>query len=238
MGITMGKIMRWGRTGKKAIAFALGFLLAAVVLPNQVLAQSPPVSNQKLTAQRAGALAALTSKETRTRLQAVYTLAGIGKMQDSERLVALLKDASPVVSEAANDALLRIWARSDNEAVQTLFEVGVGQLIGGLGEDSIATFSDVIRRKPDFAEGWNKRATVYFMLGEYTKSLADCDEVIKRNPLHFGALAGYGQIYLRLGDRAKALKYFEQAYAINPTMRGVEETIEQLRAFVSKQVQT
>jgi len=48
----------------------------------------------------------------------------------------------------------------------------------------------VILMKPDFAEGWNKRATVYYVLGEYAKSLADCDEVMKRNPYHFGALSG------------------------------------------------
>ena len=56
---------------------------------------------------------------------------------------------------------------------------------------------EIIQRKPDFAEAWNKRATLYFLMGEYEKSLQDCDEVMKRNPAHFGALAGYGQIYLQ-----------------------------------------
>ena len=53
----------------------------------------------------------------------------------------------------------------------------------------MATFSQMIERQPDFAEGWNKRATVYFMLGDYPKSLTDCDEVMRRNPYHWGALS-------------------------------------------------
>ena len=54
---------------------------------------------------------------------------------------------------------------------------------------AVDTFTEMIRRQPEFAEGWNKRATVYYLLGEYQKSLADCDEVMKRNPYHFGALS-------------------------------------------------
>jgi tetratricopeptide (TPR) repeat protein len=78
---------------------------------------------------------------------------------------------------------------------------------GGRFDTGIATFTRVIETAPEFAEGWNKRATLYFMTGDYKKSLADCDEVIKRNPHHFGALSGYGQ-NLRLDDPEKALEYF------------------------------
>ena len=86
----------------------------------------------------------------------------------------------------------------------------------------------IIGRKPDFAEGWNKRATLYYSIGEYQKSLRDCDEVIKRNPLHFGALAGYGLIYVQLDQPDRALEYFKRALKINPNMQGVANNIELL----------
>ena len=98
--------------------------------------------------------------------------------------------------------------------------------------NAVATFSQVIQRKPEFAEGWNKRATLYFMLGEYTKSLADCDEVVRRNPYHWGALSGYGMIYLQLDQPARALEYFQKALAVNPNLSRVEDTIEELKAVV------
>ena len=77
-----------------------------------------------------------------------------------------------------------------------------------------------------------KRATVYYLLGEYTKSLADCDEVLKRNPYHFGALSGYGMIYLQLDQPARALEYFERALAVNPNLSSVQEAADRLKALL------
>ena len=76
---------------------------------------------------------------------------------------------------------------------------------------AIATYSEVIRRKPAFAEGWNKRATAYFLNDELKRSLADCDQVMKRNPYHFGALSGYGQIYFQQKQYDKAIEYWQRA---------------------------
>jgi tetratricopeptide (TPR) repeat protein len=95
----------------------------------------------------------------------------------------------------------------------------------GSHEASIATFSEVIRRKPGFAEGWNRRATVLYLAGEYQRSIADCDEVIKRNPYHFGALAGYAQIYIRLEYYDRALDYSRRALEVNPNMEGVRRNL-------------
>ena len=70
------------------------------------------------------------------------------------------------------------------------------------------------------------------MLGDYPKSLADCDEVMRRNPYHWGALSGYGMIYMQLDQPARALEYFEQALAVNPNLSRVADTIEELKALV------
>ncbi|HXH83327.1 MAG TPA: tetratricopeptide repeat protein, partial [Candidatus Tectomicrobia bacterium] len=92
--------------------------------------------------------------------------------------------------------------------------------------------SRVVARKPEFAEGWNKRATVRYLLGDYRRSLADCDEVVKRNPYHWGALSGYGMIYLQLDQPGRALEYFERALAVNPNLDAVRRTVDQLRALL------
>ena len=93
-------------------------------------------------------------------------------------------------------------------------------------EEAENEFTHVIDIAPDFAEGWNKRATVLFLAGDLKRSLADCDEVMKRNPYHFGALAGYGQIYFQLKQYDKAIAYWKRALNVNPNMVGVELNIE------------
>jgi tetratricopeptide (TPR) repeat protein len=101
----------------------------------------------------------------------------------------------------------------------------VEEMEAGKLAESIATFAGVIRRRPDFAEAWNKRATAYYLAGEPRKSLADCDEVLKRNPRHFGALSGIGQIYFRLEEYEKAIQWWRRALEVNPNMVGVELNI-------------
>ena len=77
-----------------------------------------------------------------------------------------------------------------------------------------------------------KRATVYFVLGEYVKSLADCDEVMARNPYHWGALSGYGMIYAEMDQPSRAVEYFEKALAVNPNLTSVQQAIETLKALL------
>jgi tetratricopeptide (TPR) repeat protein len=99
---------------------------------------------------------------------------------------------------------------------------------------AVDSFTRVIERKPEFAEGWNKRATAYYLMGDLDLSLKDCDEVIERNPAHFGALSGYGLIYVAKGELEKALGYFERALEINPNMSGVQQSIEMIQYKLGK----
>ncbi len=181
---------------------------------------------------RPEALRALDGRDAETRRLGAAELAEHGTMQDVPRLAAALRDPDQFVRAIAERSLWEVWSRSGEREIDALFANGVQEMSEGLGEAAVRTFTRIIERKPDFAEGWNKRATVLYLLGEYQKSLADCDEVMKRNPYHFGALSGYGMIYLKLGDPGGALTYFERALAVNPNLTQVEESVQALRRLL------
>jgi len=177
---------------------------------------------------RAQALQRLSEADASTRREAVARLGDVGVMADSKALVQQLRDSDEEVRSGAEESLWKIWARSGDEKVDALYGQGIGQMNRGLAMEAVATFSRIIEMKPDFAEAWNKRATLYFLMGEHQKSLADCDEVMKRNPHHFGALAGYFQIYVQIEDFERALKYGRRALDVNPNMEGVRSGVEAL----------
>jgi tetratricopeptide (TPR) repeat protein len=174
---------------------------------------------------RGEALEGLASDNAERRVEAVIWFAAHGKPADAEMLVQRLTDESPRVRAAAEQGLWVLWSRSGDKAVDALMAKGEQEVETGRLKQAIATYSEVIRRKPDFAEGWNKRATVEFLMGDLRQSLADCNEVLKRNRYHFGALAGYGQIYFQLEQYGKAIEYWKRALRVNPNMDGVEKSI-------------
>ncbi len=174
---------------------------------------------------RAEALKALEQPDTATRLAGIVRLAEIGKGADVDRLIDRLKDADPQVRALAAAATWQIWSRSGDAAIDKLFARGVEQMQDAELPEALATFSAIVKRKPAFAEGWNKRATIHFLLGRNQESLKDCDEVLKRNPKHWGALSGAGQIHLQLGHPDQALAFFRRAVEVNPNLEGPAEMI-------------
>jgi tetratricopeptide (TPR) repeat protein len=198
--------------------------LIAALLPAPALAQ---------LGARETAQAALKSADPVERGRGVVLLAREGGMADVPALLAVLRDPNGELRALAEQAIWVVWSRSGDARVDKLFEQGIDEMNSGRAAESIATFTRITEMKPDFAEGWNKRATVYFITGELQKSLRDCDEVIKRNPAHFGALAGYGQIYLQLGEYEKSLQYFRRALAVNPNLEGVEFSVRLLERMLA-----
>jgi tetratricopeptide (TPR) repeat protein len=184
---------------------------------------------------RAEALSGLKDKVTERRAEAVVWIANHGDMKDQPLLLDLLQhDESPFVRDFAEQGLWLLWVRSGDPEIDRLMSRGVDEMHSGRYDAAIATFGEVIRRRPDFAEGWNKRATVRFLAGRYRESIADCDEVLRRNPSHFGALSGYGEIYFRLGQYEKALEYWKRALAVNPNMLGVELSIKRTERLLEE----
>ena len=166
------------------------------------------------------------------RRSAVQQLADSGVMADLPALVRALRDPDPIVRGFVESAMWSVWSRSGDETVDRLFAIGVEQMGQRQLEAAVETFSRIVERRPEFAEGWNKRATVYFLLGDYQRSLADCDQVMARNPYHWGALSGYGMIYMQLDQPGRAIDYLEKALAVNPNLDQIAQTIEVLKALM------
>ena len=95
----------------------------------------------------------------------------------------------------------------------------------GRHAEAIATFSEVIQRKPAFAEGWNKRATALYLAGEYQRSLADCDEVSSAIRATSARSRARGQIYHELEEHEQALGWFRRALEVNPNMGAIEAEV-------------
>ena len=156
-------------------------------------------------------------------------------MDDADRVLARLADTDPKVRAAASAAVWRIWSRSGDPAIDKLFARGTEQMQAADLEDALATFSTIVSKKPAFAEGWNKRATILFLLGRHEESLKDCDQVLKRNPRHFGALSGAGQIHLQLGHAELALDFLRRALAVNPNLEGAAQIVPVLEELLRQQ---
>lgn len=181
---------------------------------------------------RQEALAQLKAAEVPARMEAIVWLANNGEMADSARLEERLRDENPMVRQYAERGLWALWSRSGDAGIDQLMARGVEQMHANDHQAAIATFSEVVKRKPDFAEGWNKRATVHYLARDFKRSIADCDEVLKRNPRHFGALSGLGQIYYEMDDYERSLEWFRKALAVNPNMGGVELNVKALESMI------
>ena len=209
------------------MAYTVIIALVSILSLGGTVAQS-----QGLSREQAGQ--SLSDADAQTRRDAASRLGEVGSMADATALVKALRDPDEDTRDRAEQALWRIWARSGDPEVDRLYQAGIEQMNAGDLQQGIVTFTRIIELKPDFAEGWNKRATLYFLAGELRKSLADCDEVMKRNPHHFGALAGYALIYVRLEYYDRALEYSRRALEVNPNMDGVRRNAELLERLIEQ----
>lgn len=200
----------------------------AMVLLAAVLTTAAPAAFPEPPKNRTEALAALKNTDTAKRAEAVVWVANHGSMADAPLLHERLRDESAFVRNFAEHGLWLLWTRSGDTRIDELMAKATGEMQAGRHDAALRILTQVVQEKPQFAEGWNRRATVYFLAGELKKSIADCDEVLKRNPQHFGALSGLGQIHLQLEDEATALQWFRRALEVNPNMLSVEMTVKML----------
>jgi len=99
---------------------------------------------------------------------------------------------------------------------------------------AISVFTEVIEMDPTWAEAWNKRATVYYMIGEFEKSQNDIDKVLNLEKRHFGALAGQGLVNIQLKNYEKAILSYQMAEKIYPSMRSPKIMIKQIQDLIKR----
>ncbi len=142
------------------------------------------------------------------------------------KLQATPSDAEAQIIETV---IWQIWTDAGDSATDTLMQLGLAAMQSNDLKGALALFDAVTERDPEFAEGWNKRATVLFMLGALERSADDVARVLALEPRHFGALSGLGLINMRLDRDNAAIAAFEQALKVNPHMPAVRANLEELR---------
>ena len=118
---------------------------------------------------------------------------------------------------------------SGREDVDGIMRQGIAAMRSGRFNDAIGHFGEIVGMAPDFAEGWNKRATAYYLNDDLRESVQDIQRTLELEPRHFGAISGIGLIFLKRGDPLGALDAFEAVLEIHPLSRGTRYRVEMLR---------
>jgi len=209
-----------GRTAWALLALVLAIISAAQ-------AQTP---TQETLVQK---LQEGTSEERR---HAAGLLGDMGDDSAVPHLIDVLKDDDEVVRELAEHSLWAIWNRSGDPKIDALLQEGIHLIQSDRLDEAITKLDEVVKGAPGFPEGYNRRATAYYLAGQYEKSITDCEEAIRRNPMHFGALSGLGYNYFKLGKSERAIRYFEQALDINPNKSRIRSTLIELQRGLREKV--
>ncbi len=127
-----------------------------------------------------------------------------------------LKNPDETVREQATRKIWRIWFQQKGIYGLEKIEHSQKLLDAKKITEAEAVLTELISTQPDFAEAWNRRAFLYYSIGEHQKSLLDCQKVVQLNPVHFGALHGMGLCYAALGNYVEAIKAFRNALQIQP----------------------
>lgn len=148
--------------------------------------------------------------------------------EDLDALFTRLKESNADEAGRIERLIWIEWSKSGSPAMDLLLQRGRDALEAGDLPLAISHFTALIDHDPDFAEGWNARATAYFQAGQFGPSVADIAETLKRNPRHFGALSGFGMILEATGKPKEALEVYRAALAIHPHLQGVLESVARL----------
>ena len=154
-------------------------------------------------------------------------------MTEDEGVRALRGDDAGAAARAAA-ALWEIWCASGVPEIDRLLRRGAEAMERGDLLAAEALFTDVIRRAPDFAEGWNKRATVRYLGGNHAAAIADCEETLARKPHHFGALSGQALCHMALGQHREAAELFRRTLAVYPHLDAARHNLTAVMAEVVK----
>ena len=148
-----------------------------------------------------------------------------------DTLFAKLQTATdPVAIQELEQAIWEQWTMLPDPAQRKLMMRGIAEMHQQELESALVTFTKLIELAPQVSEGWNKRATVHWLMGNFKASIADICETVKREPRHFGAYSGLGMIRAEMKEPARAVAAFELARKYNPHIVGIDAEIERQKA--------
>lgn len=133
--------------------------------------------------------------------------------------------------EEASNITREIWQRwtaNDDPNVSQLMQIGIRALNYSTYRKALQSFDRVIEIAPEFAEGWNKRATLYYHIKEYRRSIDDIKKTLRLEPRHFGAWSGLGLVSIAQENYAGALAAFKKALSINPHIPNIRRYVQKL----------
>src|SRR5579871_439581 len=191
----------------------LAILVTAIgaAMPAASLAQDPPARPHKKLP------------------EAPAKLPKVDKTRNLDFLFGALKAAPDEASAKHVEAKIwAIWQQSPSDTVALLMTRAKAAMEAQNPDVALKLLDSVIKLRPDYVEGWNRRATLYYLRNDYARSLQDIEQVLAREPRHFGALAGLGMIMQDLGDEKRALDAFRKALAVNPHLDKVPDMIKTL----------
>jgi tetratricopeptide (TPR) repeat protein len=142
----------------------------------------------------------------------------------------LIKSTDDAEAQRVEQSIWSLWMTSDSPTADALLAQAMKASAANETATALSILDDVIEVHPDYAEAWNKRATVYYLIGRYNDSLNDIDKVLELEPRHFGALSGRGMIKRQQGDLAAARAAFEEALSFNPHMESVKRALEEIES--------
>ncbi len=139
-------------------------------------------------------------------------------------------------SEAAGyvEQIWQIWIEHKDPGVNDRMALGIDAMSRNDLGTALGVFNSIVESNPAFAEGWNKRATVYYLMGQVPESLEDVEVTLNLEPRHFGALSGRGLLYSATGDYPDALRAFEEAVAVNPFLASIQQRIDMLKSMIGE----
>lgn len=156
--------------------------------------------------------------------------------QDDPRLEGLFRrlqsTSDAAEARVVEQRIWRVWLEADDASVNRLMQQGIVAMRDQRYATALQAFDRMVEQAPEFAEGWNKRATVHFLMGNWQASVRDIQQTLALEPRHFGALFGLGLIYDALEQPEAALRSFEATLALNPHSESTRQMVEELQRQV------
>ena len=157
----------------------------------------------------------------------------VDRTRNLDFLFGALKVApDDTTAKAIEERIWTVWSGSRSDTTNLLM-TRVKTAVEAKDLDlAVKLLDSIVKIKPDYVEGWNRRATIFYMRKDYGRALNDIREVLKREPRHFGAVAGFGLILQDIGDDRQALEVYRRALSVYPRMERIPDLVKTLQEKV------